>query len=135
VKKNAEQTRQETAIKIDHAKKSLKSFDVCRGREREDGLNSARKGRKAGGSDVVAKTVNFRNGKNTFVGIDPETVVCQQLENLFKMLQILLLRVAENKNVIEVNKNKRTGAKNCIHETLEGLGSIFVSERHEFEFE
>jgi hypothetical protein len=65
-----------------------------------------RKGRNACGRNMMTETVNFWNSKSTFVRIQAESTVSQNLEKFLKILKMFLFGLAENQNVIKVDENK-----------------------------
>ena len=81
-------------------------------------------------ADMMPQEFQFLNSKNTFGGIDHNTVVSQALENLAEVLLVLLRGRTGNQYIINVYENKVEPTKHLVHEPLECLASIPQSEGH-----
>jgi hypothetical protein len=90
-------TGNETAIKMEHAKEALQTFDIRREWKIEDGLNTREKRSKACGSNLMAKAVNFRSSKVHFAGFRRKPLSARIWKTVLRCLKCSALSLLKSK--------------------------------------
>ena len=67
----------------------------------------------------------------TLGGVDGEAVFLQDPEKLLQMEQMFFHVAAGNQVIVQVCENEREVAEQLIHESLERLGGVGQTKRHE----
>jgi hypothetical protein len=94
---DAGNTGNETAIKMEHAKEALQTFDIRREWKIEDGLNTREKRSKACGSNLMAKAVNFRSSKVHFAGFRRKPLSARIWKTVLRCLKCSALSLLKSK--------------------------------------
>jgi hypothetical protein len=80
---------------------------------------------KASISNTMVKTVNLGGSESVLEKVDAKAVDGQHIKDLVEANEVFCMSFAENKDVIQVNKNEGVVTEKGIHEVPEHLGCIF----------
>ena len=75
-------TRKKSSVEIDHAKESLQATYILRVRLLEECFNMTAEWNDSCGSNLVNKIINFWERKTTFLKVDDQTILHQELGQL-----------------------------------------------------